>query len=269
METRDKAYKDFQKGMKYKDIAEKYGVSVNTIKSWASRYWKNTEKVATKNKKGCNLDNKKLQPKPKPRGAPKGNKNAVGSPGGNGAPIGNQHALKHGGYSPAYYNALTDEEKSLIDNMPVDEETMLQEEIHLLSIRELRIMNAINQYRDMKGGLYVDEVVRREEKKKFNTPEDEARYQELREEKISESKVSYLYDKYEVATMTKSVVDVVIRLEGELTRVQRAKLECTKTLAALRAAKNIVPGEATEDNSDEEEKVESVIIYLPDNGRDK
>lgn len=27
------AYKDYVKGMKYKDLAEKYGVSVNTIKS--------------------------------------------------------------------------------------------------------------------------------------------------------------------------------------------------------------------------------------------
>ncbi|GJJ26556.1 hypothetical protein HUW30_11810 [Bacillus velezensis] len=28
------AHKDYLKGMKYKDLAEKYGVSVNTIKSW-------------------------------------------------------------------------------------------------------------------------------------------------------------------------------------------------------------------------------------------
>ncbi|MCP1460068.1 hypothetical protein GGC02_14475 [Bacillus velezensis] len=28
------AHKDYLKGMKCKDLAEKYGVSVNTIKSW-------------------------------------------------------------------------------------------------------------------------------------------------------------------------------------------------------------------------------------------
>ena len=51
-EIRDKAYKDYCDGMRYKDIAEKYDVSLSTIKSWATRHWK----VATKNKK--------LQPQP-------------------------------------------------------------------------------------------------------------------------------------------------------------------------------------------------------------
>ena len=32
------AYKDYVKGMKYKDLAEKYRVSVNTIKSWKQRH---------------------------------------------------------------------------------------------------------------------------------------------------------------------------------------------------------------------------------------
>ena len=38
---------DYKSGMKYKDIAEKYGVTVNTVKSWKQRYnWtrKSTEK---------------------------------------------------------------------------------------------------------------------------------------------------------------------------------------------------------------------------------
>ncbi len=33
------AFKDFLEGVKYKDIADKYGVSVSTVKSWRSRYW--------------------------------------------------------------------------------------------------------------------------------------------------------------------------------------------------------------------------------------
>lgn len=48
------AYQDYLDGMKYKDIAAKYGVSVSTVKSWKSRYWKDKKlqpkksKVATK-----------------------------------------------------------------------------------------------------------------------------------------------------------------------------------------------------------------------------
>lgn len=32
------AEKGYVKGMEYKDIAEKYGVSINTVKSWKKRY---------------------------------------------------------------------------------------------------------------------------------------------------------------------------------------------------------------------------------------
>lgn len=48
------AYDDYLSGMKYKDIASKYGVSVSAVKSWKSRYWKDKKlqpkktKVATK-----------------------------------------------------------------------------------------------------------------------------------------------------------------------------------------------------------------------------
>ena len=32
------AEQDYMSGMKYKDIAEKYGVTLNTVKSWKVRY---------------------------------------------------------------------------------------------------------------------------------------------------------------------------------------------------------------------------------------
>ena len=32
------AEQDYMNGMKYKDIADKYGVSLNTVKSWKKRY---------------------------------------------------------------------------------------------------------------------------------------------------------------------------------------------------------------------------------------
>ena len=50
---KEQAYQDYKSGMKYKDIAAKYGVSLSAVKSWASRYWKN----------GCKKTEKKLQPK--------------------------------------------------------------------------------------------------------------------------------------------------------------------------------------------------------------
>lgn len=48
---------DYINGMKYKDIAEKYNVSINTVKSWKTRYgWyrnKDKKSMHTKSKKVC------------------------------------------------------------------------------------------------------------------------------------------------------------------------------------------------------------------------
>lgn len=52
MDKREQAEQDYMLGMKYKDIAEKYEVSINTAKSWKQRYgWSRnrTEKGAPKN----------------------------------------------------------------------------------------------------------------------------------------------------------------------------------------------------------------------------
>lgn len=80
MKNCEAAEKDYKKFLPYKDIAEKYGVSIETVKSWRKRYgWKRA----------------KTKPKPKKKiGAPFGNKNAMGNSGG--PPVGSQNALKHG-----------------------------------------------------------------------------------------------------------------------------------------------------------------------------
>lgn len=61
------AENDYMLGMKYKDIAVKYGVTVNTVKSWKQRYgWSKKEKsVHTKNEKVC-TQNERDAPIPKP-----------------------------------------------------------------------------------------------------------------------------------------------------------------------------------------------------------
>ena len=58
----DLAYIDYCNGMKYKDIAEKYGVTINTVKSWKTRYkWSkdNEKSVHTKIKNVCTQKNTK------------------------------------------------------------------------------------------------------------------------------------------------------------------------------------------------------------------
>lgn len=153
MATRDNAYQDWKAGMKYREIAEKYGVSESTIKSWASRYWKDQDgkKVATKSKKKLQPSNKKSQLKK--RGAPFGNKNASGSH--PGAPPGNQNSVKHGFYS----RVLSDEEKVLLAEC--EELSLMQElesELGLLGVRELRVMKRINTQEANPTGLAIRSV---------------------------------------------------------------------------------------------------------------
>ncbi|WP_438421634.1 phage terminase small subunit [Bacillus siamensis] len=81
------AYKDYAKGMKYKDLAEKYGVSVNTIKSWKQRHgWERKKGAPTEKSVHTKI------------GGQPGNKNALGNSGG-AAPARNQNAVSHGFFS--------------------------------------------------------------------------------------------------------------------------------------------------------------------------
>ncbi|MDA2655862.1 phage terminase small subunit [Bacillus cereus] len=81
------AQEDYMQGMKYKDIAEKHDVSVNTVKSWKTRYkW---------NRKGVHTNNEKVRAQKK-TGAPINNKNAVGNSGNKNPKWGNKNAVGHG-----------------------------------------------------------------------------------------------------------------------------------------------------------------------------
>lgn len=92
-DVRQQAETDYMSGMKYKEIAEKYDVTINTVKSWKTRYqWSRGDKkgVHTKKKKVCTQKQKEKGGQPK-------NKNAVGNDGG--APPGNKNAEKYGFFS--------------------------------------------------------------------------------------------------------------------------------------------------------------------------
>lgn len=89
--------------MKYKDIAEKYGVSVSTVKSWKSRHW-NKEEVATNNPKVATEGGKVATMKPR--------ESRNGSP-----PLRNQNARTHG----LFAKYLPDETKELMDELSFSE----------------------------------------------------------------------------------------------------------------------------------------------------
>ncbi|MDP8527116.1 phage terminase small subunit [Bacillus subtilis] len=145
------AYKDYVKGMKYKDLAEKYGVSVNTIKSWKQRHgWER--------KKGAPIS-KSVHTK---KGGQPGNKNAIGNKGG-AAPAGNQNAVTHGFFSKFLPEETLEIMEEIQERSPAD---MIWDQIQIqyaAIIRAQRIMH-VQDKDDMtrvlkkeKPGMFGDE----------------------------------------------------------------------------------------------------------------
>lgn len=239
VEVRDEAKKDWKKGMKYKDIADKYGVSLSTVKSWAARYWKN-EKVATKATKKVATKKEKVATKKK-MGPPYGNKNAVGTVKYS-APH-NQNNFKHGAYSEVYWDTLTEDEKNLIDDIPDDEELQLIEQLKLFTVRERRIMLAIKTVKEQSGNVIITSVIRGENKREFVDEQEKELYEQRRRANVLKAKATAGHG-YSVTTNTENKEIKIERLEAELTKVQKAKTKCIDSLAKIRIEKERMNGDS-------------------------
>jgi len=107
----EQAEQDYKSGLKYKEIAGKYGVSLNTVKSWKTRYsW---QKVCTQKQKGVHT--KKCAPPP----APNGNQYAKGNRGGH-APPGNHNAVTHGLFAKYLPAETLEIAEKLTEASPID-----------------------------------------------------------------------------------------------------------------------------------------------------
>ena len=153
------AQKDYVKGMKYKDLAEKYGVSVNTIKSWKRRHGWKRKKGAPSEK---SVHTKKV-------GAPPGNMNALGNKGG-AAPKGNQNAVTHGFFSKFLPEETLEIMEEIQERSPAD---MIWDQIQIqyaAIIRAQRIMfvkdkdDTAKELSKVKGLIVGDDIKYAEEK---------------------------------------------------------------------------------------------------------
>ncbi len=150
--------------------------------------------------------------------------------------------MKHGGYSAVYWDTLDEDEKSIIEDMPQDEETLLIDQIKLYTVRERRILLAIQKVQNAKGDQILSSVSREETKRVFDGENDEEKAQQkaLYKEKIAEKVGSgerLPGEAYQLFTNTENKQNVISRLEDELTRVQRAKNQAIDSLAKLNIEK--------------------------------
>lgn len=230
------AEKLFHDGVAMVEIAKKLGVSDGTVRSWKNRHgWSNKSKKKKRNvakkedKKSATLQKRR-------RGGQPGNTNAKGNKG-NPNPKPPPDVTKHGGYRvPMYIDKLDEDEQELVATVPEDTEAQLMEEIQLFSIRERRLLGAINQYRKQKGDVAVADVTRIEDKRTFKSEEEEAVYDRIQNQKVDKGKI--LPGKtYNLQTHTINKDMIIARLEQELSTVQSKKTKAIEALSKYRMEK--------------------------------
>lgn len=141
-DVKDSIKNDYLSGIMPKELAERYDVSLNTIKSWIKRYgWS-----GLKNKQGAPSKQEGAPsgvqgaPQKRKRGGQPGNKNAAG----HGAPAGNKNAEKFGFFS----KYLPEETISIMQEMPTNPLDILWHEIQIAYaaiIRAQQIMYVKNR----------------------------------------------------------------------------------------------------------------------------
>lgn len=199
------------KGMKYKDICEKYNISMNTLKSWVKRYNWSDERKNLK-KKGAHKNK---------RGAPKGNKNAVGNDGG--APPGNLNAIKHGAYQSLYADMLSTEDKILF-NM-IQSSTNIDDEIKLIRLKIARLLNREKSFFYNMFGQKVEKELSEEERiSGINACMDQLRRLIEAKAKIATDteKIELEKEKFE---FQKYKTDIELQLKKEKLELERVKVQ--------------------------------------------
>lgn len=248
-ENRAKAKQMFEEGMALVEIAGQLGISEGTVRSWKSREgWGGKKKKGQKKtnaalqKNSATLHSQTVATPKKKRGGQPGNKNSKGkknAKGGPGNPDPTPPPLRHGGYSNAYWNVLSDEEKEMIMEIHSEPEMIYMDQVKLLSVREHRLMKAINKYREMEfkkdgiGGLYIASTVQIQQKRTFKNAAEEAVYNEQIRQKI-EKGARLPGEPYTLQTHTQATIDLIARLERELSYVQGQKTKALDSLTKFR-----------------------------------
>lgn len=238
------AEKLFNDGMAMVEIAKKLEVSDGTVRSWKNRYgWgekskKNKRNVAKKDsKQTATLQKKK-------KGGQPGNQNSKGASKGKGnpKPVPPPDMTKHGGYVPVFMDALDEDEQELVATISRDTEQQLMEQIQLFSIRERRILKAINKYQEQNGDVSVADVTRFEDKRAFKDKEEEAEYDRRQRKKVKNEEI--LPGKsYSIQTHTTNKDMIIARLEQELSTIQSKKTKAIEALSKYRMEKAKIESE--------------------------
>lgn len=213
------------------EIASQLNISAGTVRGWKSKDRWEEQLNGT-------LQTKVTERSKRSKGGQPGNQNAKGSKGGSGAaPQRNKNAEKHGAYSKVYWDTLDEDELDLIGSMDSAEEQQLIMQLQMFSVRERRLMRSIKKYRELEAenhGLAVKAVSKTKKVEDLIDLDGESigagKYK-----KVTETSV----------TGTEPVMNSIMTLEAELTKVQRAKTKAIEALAKLHLEKQKLEGDTS------------------------
>lgn len=133
-----------------KELAERLGVNHQTLRNRKSREkWDEAVPPPPKRKRGGQPGNNNSR----------GKKNAAGSH--LGAPPRNRNAEKDGAYSTVYFDMLTDQERELVEETPLEVRGALEHEMQILKFREHKILAKIADYEKAEeGAMYLSAMTK-------------------------------------------------------------------------------------------------------------
>jgi hypothetical protein len=162
MDTRARVLALLQEGKTKADIARELKISKPAIGKHEQKLielgeWRRPGEAQPKAKEGQGKASQTAPPsqpaaqaktnrRPPPPG-PHGTAFKKGNPGGPGGPNGNDHAVTHGAHETIFAGALDADELAVYLGIDTGVSAQIEEEIRLLTIRELRMMNRIHKLR--------------------------------------------------------------------------------------------------------------------------
>ncbi|MGQ7886843.1 phage terminase small subunit [Paenibacillus sp. WC2504] len=213
--------------LKLKDLAAELGLGETQIRKWKSQdKWSASLKGNVTNEKNGNVTKRIGAPLGNKNavgnkgGAPKGSKNALGNRGGTGGPVGNKKAVTTGEFESIWMDTLEEDEQELARQVETDPIRQADEAITLLSIRERRMLQRIQNLRNA-----LSEKQRKVLQERITVKD----VQTVHDDKTGQTKsVVVPIDKLVTTKIEESdirVIDDLLRLEEALTRVQDKKLK--------------------------------------------
>ena len=216
------AYADYQQGWDLEKIATKYEVTVQTVKLWSRKYWRQLDTNNGKFPPAATSPTKRPRGAPKGsqnakgHGAPRGNQNAKGNRGGKGGPFGNTYAEKTGEYTEHLFSKLNAEEVDVFQKLEVDPILQTKQTIRLLTAREYYMLSIRDEL------LKQRELAQSESNNQADLYEDVAM---TKEKRVGDSRVLIHKEQRFSAKL--------LAMEEALTRVQEKKLRALESLQRM------------------------------------